>query len=134
MQVLTNIIIVVISIAAIVFIIKQFMSGFATTNSTYGSYFNYGASNRSPSKSKPSVNTTTSSNIIGLVNLTNTCYISACLQILFQLIPETLSSGSISKLFFCLKKTHDRKDYELFKEKVEEEVKIVQGWEQQDAQ
>ena len=69
----------------------------------------------------------------------NTCYISAVLQILFQIFNEkellVRSKGNqeITYLFFELKKSRDAKDYKIFKKALEERVEIVQGWDQQDA-
>lgn len=72
------------------------------------SNLNYGVKSHLSSTNKP----------IGLENLTNTCYISACLQILFLVIPETMKSGKVMQAFLQLKKTHDKRDYHNFKEVV----------------
>lgn len=60
-----------------------------TTNSSYGSHYTqvrgYSVSNRGSSilSQKPT----------GLENLTNTCYISAVLQNLFLILPESMNKG-----------------------------------------
>lgn len=55
-----------------------------TSNSAYGGHYTrgYSVSHKVPSlvSQKP----------VGLANLTNTCYISAVLQMLFPILPETL--------------------------------------------
>ena len=73
---------------------------------------------------------------VGLENLTNTCYISAILQMLFLILPEGLikNRGKITELFFKLKDTKNTKDYKSFKLAVEKHIEIVQGYDQQDAQ
>lgn len=87
------------------------MSYFNTSNSTYGSHSS--RYSKSVIKSQP-----TASKPQGLENLTNTCYISACLQILFRLVPENLNGGIITTLFNRLKRSCSKKDYENFKEGV----------------
>ena len=83
---------------------------YSSSNSTYGSHYR-----------GHSVNYRTSSMInnkpVGLENLTNTCYISAILQILFMIIPESMNQkkGRITTLFFELKKSKSVTDYKIFK-------------------
>lgn len=100
-----------------------------TTNSTYGSHHRgYSVAPKATSivNHKP----------VGLYNLTNTCYISAILQILFLILPESMnkSKGKITELFFKLKSTKDTRDYKIFKMEVEKLIEIVNGFDQQDAQ
>lgn len=84
-----------------------------TSNSSYGSHYSavrgYSVNPRGSSivNSKP----------VGLYNLGNTCYISAILQILFLILPESMSKnkGKITELFFKLKSTKDTRDYKIFK-------------------
>lgn len=73
---------------------------------------------------------------VGLENLTNTCYISAILQMLFLILPDSLSKSrsAITRLFFQLKDTKSTRDYKQFKLAVEKHIEIVQGYDQQDAQ
>lgn len=102
---------------------------YRTSNSTYGSHNSQHSLGKQPvsiANQKP----------IGLENLKNTCYISAVLQILFLILPESLlkAKGKITGHFFKLKTTRDTKDYKLFKKEVETIIEIVQGYDQQDAQ
>ena len=113
------------------------MSYYHTSSSTYGSHYSSSLAHKTPSYAQQrssSISKPNKNKPIGLVNLTNTCYISAVLQVLFLIIPQSLKSGKITKAFFKLKNSHDKPDYHAFKETVEKEIEIVQGWDQQDAQ
>ena len=71
----------------------------------------------------------------GLPNLTNTCYISAILQILFLIIPDTINNSNIvTDIFFQLKHYRTVENYKLFKRILEAEIKMMRGYAQQDAQ
>ena len=89
-----------------------------TSNSTYGAHYprGYSVSHKASSlvNHKP----------VGLENLTNTCYISAILQMLFLILPETLikNRGKVTELFFKLKDTKNVKDYKTFKLSVEKYI------------
>lgn len=81
---------------------------YRNTNSTFGSHYahpSYSLAKRGSSilNQKP----------CGLENLKNTCYISAVLQLLFLILPESLSrsKGKITGLFFKLRMTKNSKDY-----------------------
>ena len=85
-----------------------------TSNSTYGSHYQRGYSQSHKSSSM------VSNRPQGLENLTNTCYISSILQILFLLVPSSMNKnkGTITELFFKLKNTKDKTDYKKFKKAV----------------
>jgi ubiquitin C-terminal hydrolase len=101
----------------------------STSNSTYGSFYK-----PTPGKRPKSV-ILGSSQPLGLENLNNTCYISAILQILFLILPESPNwKGRITQQLFRLKAKRDHKEYREFKSEVEEKIPIVKGWQQQDAQ
>lgn len=111
-----------------------------TSNSTYGSYYNNSyMPSSSPNKRTYALSSTYPPSPKGLENLTNTCYISAVLQVLFEIINESdfpISSKSkqeITALFFSLKKSKNTDEYRKFKEALEKKIEIVQGWEQQDS-
>lgn len=74
---------------------------YSTSNRAYGSYTYSSQVSSKITSNRPK----------GLINLTNTCYISACLQILFRIIPETIRNGKVTKLFLQLKSTNDKHDY-----------------------
>lgn len=87
---------------------------YRSSNSAYGAHYR-----------GHSVNTRVSSSAlnnkpVGLYNLTNTCYISAVLQILFLILPDSLNQkkGKVSTLFYQLKSTRDTRDYKEFKKEV----------------
>lgn len=102
------------------------------TNSTYGSHY----SNIRGYSVNPRASSIINQKPVGLYNLTNTCYISAILQVLFLILPEAMSkrNGKITELFFKLKASKDTRDFKIFKMEVEKLIEIVNGFEQQDAQ
>lgn len=107
----------------------------STSNSSYGSsYNNRSMLNSSPQKRTYTISSTYPSSPSGLENLTNTCYISAVLQVLFEIINESdfpvtsKSKQEITALFFSLKKSKSTDEYRRFKEALEKKVEIVQGW------
>jgi ubiquitin C-terminal hydrolase len=117
------------------------MNNWSTSNSTYGNNYNRSLLSSSPQKrtirlSSPS---RSRSGPTGLSNLGNTCYISAVMQVLFQIITEAdfpvakKAQQQLTSQFFTLKKSRDRDDYKEFKLMLEDRIEIVRGWEQQDA-
>lgn len=115
-------------------------SNWSTSNSSYGSsYNNRSLLNSSPQKRTYNISSSYPPSPLGLENLTNTCYISAVLQVLFEIINESdfpitsKSKQEITSLFLSLKKSKSTDEYRRFKEALEKKIEIVQGWEQQDS-
>lgn len=84
-----------------------------TTNSLYGSHYSAHRGYSVNPRGSSIVNTKP----VGLENLTNTCYISAILQILFMILPESMNKKKrkITELYFKLRSTKDTRDYKMFK-------------------
>jgi ubiquitin C-terminal hydrolase len=116
------------------------MSNWSTSNSTYGNSYTRSSLLSSPQKRTIRLNSPSrnGSSPMGLSNLGNTCYISAVMQVLFEIIsgtdlPISKKAQQLTAQFFTLKKSRDRDDYKEFKSMLEDRIEIVRGWEQQDA-
>lgn len=72
-----------------------------STNSTYGAHYSQPRGYSVNQQAKSMV----SQKPKGLENLTNTCYISAILQVLFMILPSSMNKGKdrITDMLFRLK-------------------------------